>query len=406
MFGRAAPLGDSLDEGRVQMSDGPGPDILETRHARGFSRPGPLSERLSHLHQRLMEKFVVIDRIACAIYDPKRDVLVVFIESTRSGVRLTDYEVRLPQGHRLNSLAETGDFRVLNDIQNIALPPNRSNLRNAMAAVHSSLAVPMFDGHGFIGFIFFESSQRAAFDRSTQRDLMIFSNLINMAISSELSTLRAIASATRLARDLSVIRDFETGMHLERMARYARLIARELAPRYGFTEDIVDQIYAFAPLHDIGKIGIPESILMKEDFLNEDEKVVMREHVTKGMQIIERIVEDFGPNDVVDPDVMREIVRCHHEMLDGSGYPFGLKGDRIPIIGRIAATADVFDAITSKRPYKAALTFEDASDELRAMVEEGKLDVDCVAALTSCRSEVEEILDRYQDREDSHSWLR
>jgi putative two-component system response regulator len=144
-------------------------------------------------------------------------------------------------------------------------------------------------------------------------------------------------------------KDNETGMHVMRMSRYAQMLA--LAA--GLDAQVAEDLMHAAPMHDIGKIGIPDSILKKPGKLDEAEWEVMKTHAEIGADII-------GEH----PDRMltmaREIALSHHEKYDGSGYPHGLAGDKIPLTGRITAVADVFDALTSARPYKQAWSFDKA----------------------------------------------
>jgi HD-GYP domain-containing protein (c-di-GMP phosphodiesterase class II) len=155
----------------------------------------------------------------------------------------------------------------------------------------------------------------------------------------------------------------------------------------------------FAPLHDIGKIGIPDSILMKPGKLDPEERRIMQTHVDKGVEMVEKIISEFKLGSMSDSSIMRNIVACHHEFLDGSGYPGGLKGDLVPIEARIVTVADIFDALTSRRPYKTNWSVKDALAELTAMAVQGKLDAHCVSALRRSLPEVEAIIVRYPDED-------
>lgn len=153
----------------------------------------------------------------------------------------------------------------------------------------------------------------------------------------------------------------------------------------------------FTPLHDIGKIGIPDSILLKPGKLTEEEYEVMKGHVNKGVNIITKVLEDYQLSHLSDSKVMLNIVAFHHEFLDGSGYPNGLSGDDIPIESRITTVADIFDALTHERPYKQPWTIDDAFDELKLMVEQSKLDKDCVDALITHKQDAIYIATHFAD---------
>jgi len=157
----------------------------------------------------------------------------------------------------------------------------------------------------------------------------------------------------RLAR-AAEFRDPETGAHIQRMAHYSRLIAA----RMGLDSAQQDLILEAAPMHDVGKLGTPDMILLKPGKLTPEEFAVMKQHATIGWEILRG---SAAPT----LQVAAEIAHTHHEKFDGSGYPRGLSGEDIPLFGRIVAIADVFDALTSERPYKHAWPVEDAVANLK-----------------------------------------
>ncbi len=182
----------------------------------------------------------------------------------------------------------------------------------------------------------------------------------------------------RLAR-AGEFHDFETGNHVVRMARYAKLIAQAM----GLPEDHCEAIELSAPMHDIGKIGIPDHVLKKPGILTSDEYEIIKMHPMIGHQILKESSSRYIEMGAV-------IALAHQERFDGSGYPFGLSGREIPLEARIVTVADVFDALTSVRPYKNAWTFEDAMSYLQE--HSGKLfDPDCVEAFLSQIKEVRRI---------------
>ncbi len=146
-------------------------------------------------------------------------------------------------------------------------------------------------------------------------------------------------------------KDNETGLHVIRMSHYSRLIAEAM----GAGDAWLDLLFNAAPMHDIGKIGIPDHILLKPDKLNRDEWEIMRRHPLYGAEII-------GEHRSELMVLSREIALSHHEKWDGTGYPHGHSGESINIAARIVALADVFDALTTARPYKTAWSVKDAVD--------------------------------------------
>lgn len=197
-------------------------------------------------------------------------------------------------------------------------------------------------------------------------------------VASERETIFCLARAAEY-------RDPETGAHIQRMAHYARLIAREL----GCSLDEQDLILQAAPMHDVGKVGTPDAILLKPGRLTPDEFEVMKQHADIGHRIL-----SAHPSRLLQEAAV--IALTHHEKFDGSGYPRGLAGADIPLVGRITAVADVFDALTSERPYKKAWTLEAAS----ALLREGAgshFDPACVQAFFAVWVDVLLVRSTYQD---------
>ena len=147
----------------------------------------------------------------------------------------------------------------------------------------------------------------------------------------------------------SEYKDPETNAHTKRVSHYCKL----LASAYGLNEELQDIIFYASAFHDIGKIGIPDSILLKPGKLDDDEFAIMKQHASIGYEILKGSKSKYLKAGGV-------IAYNHHEKYDGTGYPNGLKGENIPIFGRITAIADVFDALTSIRPYKKAWSVDEA----------------------------------------------
>lgn len=184
----------------------------------------------------------------------------------------------------------------------------------------------------------------------------------------------------------SAYRDSETGNHIVRIGESAALIAKA----YGMSADWVELIRQAAPMHDVGKIGIPDAVLRKPGKLDEDEWQVMRQHVEIGARII-------GEHSSGLLRTAQRIALSHHEKWDGSGYPNGLRGEDIPLEGRIVAIADVFDALTSVRPYKPAWPVEEAVAFLRE--QSGRhFDPRLVELFITCLPEILQIRERWAEQ--------
>lgn len=182
----------------------------------------------------------------------------------------------------------------------------------------------------------------------------------------------------------SEYRDSETGMHVMRMSHYSGVIAKAM----GHSVEERERLVMAAPMHDVGKIGVPDAVLLKPGKLDQAEFEAMKVHA--------RIGADLLDGDDILMRAARQIALTHHEKWDGSGYPAGLKGEEIPLDGRICSVADVFDALTSNRPYKKAWTVEDAVKHIRG--EAGRsFDPAVVAAFEAALPEILRIRELYRD---------
>lgn len=198
----------------------------------------------------------------------------------------------------------------------------------------------------------------------------------------------ALVAMAKLAES----RDDMIGQHLERVRRYSCILARELSQRTRFVHDIdqnfIHLLHMTSPLHDIGKIGIPDRILLKPDKLTSDEMEVMKTHTTIGAQTLNSVIRSFP--DAQFLVMARDIVLSHHEWFDGSGYPEGRAASKIPLPARIVALADVYDALRSPRPYKPGIGHE-AVVAMICRESETHFDPEIVEAFVSSESEFAEV---------------
>ena len=201
-------------------------------------------------------------------------------------------------------------------------------------------------------------------------------------------SLETIYRLTRTAE----YRDEDTGMHVQRMSEYAAAIAR----RMDLGEEMVNNLLFAAPMHDLGKVGIPDRILLKPGKLTAEEYNLMKRHTVIGMEILEGSQAEFIQLGAV-------IARSHHEKWNGAGYPDGLAREDIPLVGRISAIADVFDALTSQRPYKKPFPIEKSLEIIRSE-RAAHFDPDVVDAFFEIHDEILAIKRTHQDQSESHLW--
>ncbi|SDH77432.1 HD domain-containing phosphohydrolase [Nitrosomonas sp. Nm132] len=359
----------------------------------------PLTEKLRFLHQIIRQDFPFLDRLAIALFDEKTQILKTYTHSTEGNDSpVTTYEAPLSSAPSLHAIIEHRRPRLVQDLNIFSQGTHEHTKRIAAKGYKSSYTMPLYQGRTFIGFLFFNSLQAHPFTSQSLRQIDIYGHLVALMVINELTAIRTLIAAVRAARSMTHYRDLETGSHIDRTAHYARLIARELASNYDITDEQIEHIFLFSPMHDVGKIGIPDNILRKPSRLDDSEFDVMKTHPEKGREIIEAVLKDFSLGTFGHVDILRNIAEYHHEAMDGSGYPKGLKGDEIPIEARISAVADVFDALTSRRVYKAAWTNEEAFAVLQKM-SNAKLDRDCVNALINNLDKVLSIQQQFRDEE-------
>lgn len=215
-------------------------------------------------------------------------------------------------------------------------------------------------------------------------------------IASQGATITALCSLTE-------VRDNETGGHIRRTQHYVRVLAERLRdhPRFchELNDETIDMMFRSAPLHDVGKVAIPDAILLKQGKLTPAEWEIMKRHPTYGRDAIGQAELELGEHGGSFLRFAREIAHCHHEKWDGSGYPQGLAGDDIPISARLMAAADVYDALMSRRVYKEAYSHERAMEMIQT--ERGRhFDPDVVDALQGLAETCRDIARRYRDGDD------
>jgi response regulator RpfG family c-di-GMP phosphodiesterase len=266
------------------------------------------------------------------------------LEDARSGqvaIHISTETSLEPSLHIYYPFVSAGDVMAVIEATD-ADPEIHATLREVRRVIVARVASAGAAIYGLLFFVFFRSYRRltTAYQRL------------------DTSQTVTIRSMSRLAE----LRDQETGDHIDRTSRYCGLLADELRKLEKYSGYITDQYTAdlvrSAPLHDIGKVGIPDSVLLKPGPLDEQEWKLMKEHPILGARILEKSVSQMGFRSYFE--IGLQVVMHHHENWDGTGYPDGLSGDEIPLSARIMALADVYDAVRNERPYKSAFTHEEA----------------------------------------------
>ena len=355
----------------------------------------PLPEKIEIVHGLLRERFDFVDRVSVAVYEAKTDLLKTYVQSSIGENPLSLYSAKLSDSKSMQEILRLGCPRVVNDLDIFNNISAEHTQRIAAQQYKSSYTMPMFMNGDFFGFLFFNSRRKNVFDEAVLPYIDMVGHLLSLLVIHDLSTTRSLRAIVKTATNMTEHRDVETGAHLDRMSSYARLIAREVAKKYQMNDELVEHIFLFSPLHDIGKIGISDGILLKPGKLTESEFDTMKTHASKGGEIVDLMLKNLGLDEFPHAEILRNIALYHHEALNGSGYN-GLKDEDIPIEAKIVAVADVFDALTSVRPYKEAWSNDRAFMFLQSMAGT-KFDGDCVTALIARRDEVESIQKRFKE---------
>ncbi|WP_404415813.1 HD-GYP domain-containing protein [Marinospirillum sp.] len=374
--------------------------MLEASLVKELSRYRTLPDKLRFLGVRIRQKNTQVERFSVALYQPTTDKVRTFFTTSPTQEAISHYDFPLVEAWSLRQIALQRHPRVINDLTQL-VPPQQTGKVNPHTQKlveqgwRASFTSPLLCGDELMGFVFFNSHTAYTFRGDLLYELELYSQLIAQLIYQDHAAIRTLTAAVRSTMALCAGRDPETGGHLERMAQYAQLIAANLEPKWTFSDRQIQHMLLFAPLHDLGKLAVPDRILLKKGKLTQEEFREMQNHTTRGIELLDNVVRTHGLENLPDVQMLKNIVLYHHEKMDGSGYPHGLSGEMIPIEARIIAVADVFDALTSERPYKKAWPVSVALEELQRIAG-SHLDADCVEALLSQQQQVESILEQLQ----------
>jgi len=265
----------------------------------------------------------------------------------------------------LSKIVQNGEERIINDLEEYVKGKPLKEYNNILIeeGIKSSITFPLKSNNKVIGIIFFSSNLKNIYKKEHIIFLRTLANSIALSLEKDILIKDMIISSTLALAKLTEERDPETGEHLYRMKKYSKMIAEFLSKEDKYKDiidiDYIDNIERFSPLHDIGKVAIPDEILLKPGKLTHEEFEIMKNHTIYGAKVLKTADEILERNGMSIYKTAIDIVEGHHEKWDGSGYPYGRKGEEIPLSARIVAIADVFDALTSKRQYKKPFSFED-----------------------------------------------
>ena len=374
-------------------------DDIPSKHTDNFSflhDEYTLKEKLVAAHKKAQEKFPFLARIAVALYDSETAILKTYLHSSGEDNPIEHYQTHIDNAPSLKKILEEKLPRVINNMLTFEDNSNKHTQRIGRQGYAASYTLPIFNNGIFFGFLFFNSYEKDVFTEAVLSDIDLYGHIIALMVINEISSVNTLSAALKTTGHITHLRDPETGSHLDRMSRYSRLIANTLADEYQLDDDFIEHVYMFSPLHDIGKIAIPDGILLKESHLTDNEMDIMKTHASKGLKMIDDLLSNFGLDNISHTDILRNIILSHHEKMNGSGYPDQKAGEDIPLEARIVAVADIFDALTSKRSYKEAWSNEEAFKMLQKLSVE-ELDRACVNALLQNEEQIIEIQKQFQE---------
>lgn len=279
------------------------------------------------------------------------------------------YELPIAQTS-LESIIQSGEPRILNDLENYYAMKSKSESTGLILeeGMKSSVTLPLIVRNECVGVVFFSSINRNVYSSVHVQFLNTIAESLAAAFDHSFLNDQLVVSTIQGFARLVESKDEDTGNHIERMQSYSVMIAELLRDHSKYasvvSDKFVKQISDFSPLHDIGKVAIPESILLKPGKLTASEYEIMKSHAIIGSDILSDMNQSIPGENRSFYKVGIEIVRNHHERYDGNGYPDKLTGKAIPLSARIVAIADVLDALVSKRSYKEAYTISHAKDIL------------------------------------------
>ena len=305
-------------------------------------------------------------------------------------------------------LHDGADFTLGQDFSGVPLNADKlsrhANDGDLLAALHeqgfgSAALLPITGSANAKAYLVFASRRE---DSYTAEHIEFLSNVagqIAHALDKTVFLENLVVATIQGLAKLAESRDPETGDHLLRMALYAAIVAKELGETGAYSDEIdtsyIREVFQFAPMHDIGKVGIADDILLKPGRLDEEQRREMERHPSIGAEVLRRCESQVNSLGYSIFQIAIEIAECHHEKFNGNGYPRGLQGQDIPLSARIVAVADVFDALTSKRPYKDAWPVERALGLLDE--ESGKhFDPEVVGAFRRALPRVMEVYERHK----------
>ncbi len=347
-----------------------------------------------------LRTFIPVDWMGVLLLNPDRSAAVLEHACPDSVDPLPTRKYFFVEGTTLAEALKSPEPLRIPDLQLLDRNTNGFERTLAQAGLRTAMLLTIRGRNGGApGVLIFASERPHAYLTEHVELLSNIATLLSHSFEKSVVMENLVITAVEGLAKLVESRDVDTGDHLTRMSLYSTIISEELGRSSAYQQQVsprfVRDMYRFAPMHDIGKVGIPDHILCKSGNLSEEERRVMNRHPLIGGEVLRHCESQMQRLGYSIFQVGVEVAEAHHERFDGSGYPRGLKGEEIPLSARIVAVADVFDALTSKRPYKEAWPMEKAMRFLRDQA--GRhFDPAVIGALDSALPRIQSVYARYR----------
>lgn len=364
--------------------------IKQTNEIISMLNQGKTTEEIFNALSITLKRIIPFKRLSLAIKDDNNNTAVIKLTASDSGIEVSDngliISLEIPE---LMESTENPRYALIDDFEDlISRLPSAKKMKYILGdEIQSSLMMSLIINNKIRGYLIFLSEKKNVFKKthitllesivgqialSIQRgellgDLELHTQELERLVEIRTKEILKIQRTTTFAlSNLAEIRDLETGEHLERIRKYSILTAqiyKYSTNKTKISNNFLRDLYDSSILHDIGKVGIPDVILLKPGPLTPGETEIMKTHTTIAYNALKSASKDLGDNSFLN--MAMDIILYHHERWDGTGYPMGLKEEEIPLSARMVMISDIYDALTSKRPYKEAFTHERAVEIIK-----------------------------------------
>ncbi|BAO45711.1 HD-GYP domain-containing protein [Thiolapillus brandeum] len=340
-----------------------------------------LGKQLKTIYERISRHYPFLSCIGIAAKGIKDQELVLYPTSCD--------DINGKQLPKAFEQGTGGNTHVL--VEDLTAFSTRNDSQTQQSLFQSGLRLPLIANDVAFGYTFFAATEKGCFTPDIIEQMNVYARVIARIVTEGRRSSENLRTAVASVLQLNNINKSESPAHLRRVAHYSRLIARNCAQTHQLSDSWIEHLFMFAPLHDIGKAFIPERLLTKPGRLTDEEFEQVKTHTLKGRDIIDHMISCFGYSDDLHyTGMLRNIITHHHEAMDGGGYPYGLRGEEIPLEARIVAAADVLDALLTKRAYKEAWSMDKTMETLQQLAD-SRLDPEFVDILSQNREEVLQI---------------